>query len=124
MFRPKLSNHLVLFVSFDYKNSSVTSLYYSLDLITKPENIRNYDLFFVEPNNKNKFAGFKVFQLFTASYLQNIYKIRLLEKNINAISVLPQKLTKNFLFRVRNINFKQFNIKYFNEVGYLFLVNV
>jgi hypothetical protein len=27
------------------------------------------------------------------------------------------------LYKVRNINFKQFNIKYFNEVSHLFLVN-
>lgn len=83
-----------------------------------------YDIFFVEQNNKNKFPAFKFYQLFTAFYLKQIYNLNIKEKNINTIDVLPRKLSQNFLQRVRFTNYKHFNIKYFNEVGYLFLVNL
>lgn len=83
-----------------------------------------YDIFFVNQNNNLKLLKFKFFQLYVATYLQNIYKIKLKEKNINAIDVVPRHLTKKFLYKVRYINFKHLGIKYFNEVGYLFLVNI
>jgi hypothetical protein len=124
LFKPKLNTTLILFLSVNYRNDGDKLLYYSHDLSIKKNNPSFYNLFFIETNNKNKFSGFKFFQFFTALYLQNIYKINLKEKNVNAISVLPRKLSKDFLFKVRNLNFKQFNIKYFNEVGYLFLVNI
>lgn len=126
MLKSKINSHLVFFLYLTNLNPNEKSLinYYHNDTdIILPNNI-SYDIFFVEQNNKNKFSGFKIFQLFTAVYLQNIYKISLKEKSINAIHVLPKKLSKDFLFNVRNINYKQFNIKYFNEVGYLFLINI
>lgn len=124
MFKPKLNTTLILYISLDHLTDKSNLIFYSPNFSLKIKNSQFYDLFFIEINNKNKFSSFKFFQFFTALYLQNIYKINLKEKNINAISVLPKKLSKSFLFKVRNINFKQFNIKYFNEVGYLFLVNI
>lgn len=106
----------------NYSNNNIV-YNFNTTVQTKKFNSK-YKIFFIEQNNKNKLAGFKFFQLFTAIYLQNIYKINLKEKNINTIDVLPKKLAKNFLYKVRHINYKQFNIKYFNEVGYLFLVNL
>lgn len=120
----KINSYLTLLLEINYiKTKSATIRYNQQKLITH-DFITNYRVFFIEQNNKNKFSNFKIFQLFTASYLKNIYNINIFEKNINAINILPNKLSKNFLYKVRNVNFKQFNIKYFNEVGYLFLVNI
>ena len=83
-----------------------------------------YTLFFVDQNNKYKISNHRLYQFFNAVYLQNIYKIKLKEKNINAIKILPTKLTNIVLFKVRHVNFKNFNIKYFNEIAHLFLINI
>jgi hypothetical protein len=94
-------------------------------LINNTKNAKyDFNFFFLDKDNRNKFSAFRFYQFFTTSYLQNIYKINLKEKNINTIDCIPQKLAKSFLYKVRNINFKQFNVKYFNEVAHLFLVNL
>jgi hypothetical protein len=54
----------------------------------------------------------------------SIYNISFKEKNINAIKILPKAINKHILYKTRNISFKSFKIKYFNEVIYLFLVNI
>lgn len=90
----------------------------------KHKNLWEYDIFFVNQNNKYKFKFFRFYQFYNLSYLQNIYKIKLKEKNINTIKALPKKLTKILLYKVKNISFKQFGIKYFNEIAHLFLVNI
>ena len=120
----KLNPYLLNYIIFDHHKNEKKNYYYLLENQKKLFKINSYLIFFLEQNNKNKLPAFKMLQLFTALYLQNIYKINIKEKNINTLSVLPKKLSKNFLFKVRNLNFKQFNIKYFNEVGYLFLLNV
>lgn len=120
----KISQFITILVEINYVKINHPIIYYNQQKNFTVNNIKQYQIFFVEQNNKNKFSNFKIFQLFTASYLKNIYNMNIVEKNINAISILPTKLSKNFLYKVRNINFKQFNIKYFNEVGYLFLVNI
>lgn len=115
-----INSYLIIF--FLNKINSKTNLY----KYNNNNNLVNYqyDIFFLTKNNNNKFLNFKFFQLYTLVYLQNIYKLKLQEKNINCIDVLPMHLTQNFLFKVRYTNFKQLGIKYFNEVGYLFLVNI
>jgi hypothetical protein len=120
----KINPYLTLFLGLNSLTTKTTVTKYSQNFCLNLNSLPNYSVFFVEQNNKNKFSNFKIFQLFTASYLKHIYNISIVEKNINAIKVLPNKLSKNFLYKVRNINFKQFNIKYFNEVGYLFLINI
>jgi hypothetical protein len=84
----------------------------------------NFNIFFVNQNNKNKICNHKIYQFFNAVYLQNIYKIKIKERNINSINILPKKLTNIVLFKVRHTNFKNFNIKYFNEIAHLFLINI
>jgi hypothetical protein len=46
------------------------------------------------------------------------------EKNINSTKLLPKSMNSFILHKTRNISFKSFKIKYFNEVIYLFLVNI
>ena len=87
-------------------------------------NVKNFNIFFLKRNNLYKFTLFKNYQLFNSHYLKNIYKINLKEKNINAINILPKKLSKKILFKTSRISYKKFNIKYFNEIIYLFLVNI
>jgi hypothetical protein len=91
--------------------------------LAKSYNI-SYNIFFVDQNNKYKFNVYRYYQFFNINYLKNIYKINLKEKNINTLTILPKKVTRNLLYKVRNISFKQFNVKYFNEVAHLFLVNM
>ena len=86
--------------------------------------LNKFNIFFLKKNNLFKFTLYKNYQLFNTHYLKNIYKIAIKEKNINAINILPKNLSKKILFKTRKINYKNFNIKYFNEVIYLFLVNV
>ena len=85
--------------------------YQSISNIIKKTKNKTYILFFLEQNNKNKFPAFKIFQLFTSVYLQSIYKINIKEKNINTINILPKQLSKSFLYKVRNTNFKQNSLK-------------
>ncbi len=88
------------------------------------EKLNEFDLFFFKIDNKYKLSLQKYYQFFNCVYLQNIYKIQLKEKNINSIKILPKKLTNIVLYQVRHINFKNFNIKYFNEIAHLFLINI
>jgi hypothetical protein len=57
-------------------------------------------------------------------YLQHLYKIKLKQKSLNAINILPSKVTKNILFKTRHISYKNFDIKYFNEIAFLFIINI
>lgn len=124
MTKTKLNCNLLNLLIVEQSKKEKQSYYYQLESINKHKKKNPYNIFFLEQNNKNKFPTFKFIQMFTSIYLQNIYKIDIKEKNINTINVLPRKLSRTFLFKVRNTNFKQFNIKYFNEVGYLFLLNI
>jgi hypothetical protein len=81
-------------------------------------------LLFVENSNKKRRLFSELYKLYSAQYLQNIYNVRITEKNINAISILPKRMTKFILYKTRNKSYKGFKIKYFNEVIYLFLVNI
>lgn len=112
--------YIILQLSLNNQENS-----YLINLINlKKLEKKNFNLFFMEENAKYNFTTFRFYQFFNINYLKNIYKINLKEKNINAIKTLPLKLSKNVLFRVRNISFKQFDIKYFNEIAHLFLINM
>jgi len=74
-------------------------------------------------NNRTKVLK-ELYTFYNLKYLENIYNVKLKEKNVNAIKVLPADLTKSMLFKTRKKNFKNFKIKYFNEVIFLFLVNI
>lgn len=83
-----------------------------------------YLLFFVEPKNSYKYSNLIHLRFFNSKYLQCLYKINLKEKNINCLFSLPEKITTLLLSETESINFKQFGIKYFNEIAFLFIVNV
>jgi len=93
-----------------------------LNLNTK-NNWDLYKLFFVDTSKSYKFGTYRFYQMFNAVYLKSIYKVSLAEKNINVLKTLPKKLVKIFSYKVQNISYKQFSIKYFNEVAYLFLIS-
>ena len=83
------------------------------------------DLFFFNTFQKNiNYTEFINYQYFNLYYLNNIYKINLKEKNINSIYILPKKIIKHVLYKTRYKHYKRFNIKYFNEVIYMFLICV
>jgi hypothetical protein len=83
-----------------------------------------FSVFFVEINNTYKYSRFLHYQFFNLNYLQNIFKINLKEKSINGLDCLPSKITKFLMYKVRHISYKQFGVKYFNEVAHLFVLNV
>lgn len=112
--------YIILQLSLNNQENSYLTNLINLKKLEK----KNFNLFFMEENAKYNFTTFRFYQFFNINYLKNIYKINLKEKNINAIKTLPLKLSKNVLFRVRNISFKQFDIKYFNEIAHLFLINM
>lgn len=124
MLKYKLNEKLLFYVFlqlyyFDKKNN-----YLAKQIKLKNLKEKNFNLFFIEKNIKYNFTTFRFYQFFNLNYLKHIYNINLKEKNINAIKSLPKKLTKNVLFKVKNISFKQFDIKYFNEIAHLFLINM
>ena len=80
--------------------------------------------FIISNNNVKRFNEFINYQYFNLYYLNNIYKINLKEKHINTRQILPKKVIKHILYKTRYKHYKRFNIKYFNEVIYTFLVCV
>lgn len=124
MIKYKINQKLLLYIILQLIVNVDQNIY--LNNIIKLEKLKkkNFNLFFIEENTKYNFTHFRFYQFFNLNYLKNIYNINLKEKNINAIKTLPKKLSKNVLFKVRNVSFKQFNVKYFNEVAHLFLVNM
>jgi hypothetical protein len=110
------------------KNSNIvekTLIKYTPTVTLKPYNNNiNFIHFFIDTKNLNKYTNFINYQFYNLFYLQNIFKLNLKEKNINAAKILPKKVSNHILFKTRFINFKQFNIKYFNEIAYLFVTNI
>lgn len=82
------------------------------------------NIYLIRLGNIHTYQEFLNYQYYNLHYLQNIYKIKLKEKNINSLYSLPKKLIKYILFKTEYKNFKQFGIKYFNEIVYMFLVNI
>lgn len=124
MYKLKINKFLLFYIitHLFYFSQENFKYYNFLQLNIQPKT--SLDIFFIDQNNKNKISNHKLYQFFNSVYLQNIYKIKLKEKNINSINILPQKLTNIVLFKVRHVNFKNFNIKYFNEIAHLFLINI
>lgn len=120
----KPNKNLLFYITIHLLINKELRYYFNNLLNLKNQPQKNFTFFFLNENVKYNFTSFKLYQFFNLKYLQNIYKINLKEKNINAIKTLPQKLSKNVLYRVRNTNFKQFDIKYFNEIIHLFLINM
>jgi hypothetical protein len=83
-----------------------------------------FNIFFIDLNNINKYTIYTSYQFFNLNYLKNIFNINLKEKNINAVTIIPKKISNYILFKTRFLNYKQFNVKYFNEVACLFVVNM
>ena len=81
-------------------------------------------IYLVRLGNVCAYQEFLNYQYYNLHYLQNIYKIKLKEKNINSLYSLPKKLTKYILFKTKSTHLNQFGIKYFNEIIYMFLVNI
>lgn len=124
MLKLKINKFILFYIISELTEFSKINTTYNNTIKLKITYESIYSLFFINPNNKYKIANHKLYQFFNTVYLQNIYKIKLKEKNINAIKILPSKLTNIVLFKVRHTNFKNFNIKYFNEVAHLFLINI
>lgn len=72
--------------------------------------------------NYSVYSCFINYQYFNTYYLNSIYKINLKEKHINSLKILPKKILKHILYKTRYKSYKRFNIKYFNEVIFMFLV--
>ena len=81
-------------------------------------------LIYANSHKTLKYLNFINYQYFNIHYLRNVFNINLKEKSINAKTILPKRLSKRILFKTRFKHFKKFNIKYFNEVIYKFLINV
>lgn len=124
MIKYKPNQKLLLYIIIQSSITHYSDIYLTNLINLKKLEKKNFNLFFIEENTKYNFTTFRFYQFFNLNYLKNIYNINLKEKNINAIKTLPKKLSKNVLFKVRNVSFKQFNIKYFNEIAHLFLVNM
>jgi len=82
----------------------------------------NFNIFFYKINTYYQYTSYKNFQMFNHFYLKNVFHLNLREQNVNAAFILPEKLSKTILFKTKNVSYKQFNIKYLNEVVYLFVV--
>jgi hypothetical protein len=80
--------------------------------------------FFLDDKNINKFTLRNNLNFFNNKYLEKIYNIKIKEKNINCLHLLPIKIKNNLLLETQSISFKQFGVKYFNEVAFLFVVNI
>lgn len=116
-----IDRYLVIFLYLN--NNKYNNYYISNHKVTNNNNLYltllHYDLY----TEKKKLSK-EIYHLFNTHYLQYIYSINLREKNINAIKLLPKSINKFILYKTRNMSFKGFKIKYFNEVVYLFLINI
>lgn len=81
-------------------------------------------MFFFNNIKKYTYYNYLSYQKYNLYYLQYIYKINLIEKNINAMQALPNSISKQILFKTQRRRVQQYNIKYFNEVVYMIVINV
>lgn len=117
-----ISQFLVPYIA---NNSSITSqTKFSRQLPNKILHSIPKHLYMLHTTNKPQYQDYLSYQQFNLFYLRNIYEINLVEKNVNAIRLLPKKLIKRVLFKTRYKHYKNFSIKYFNEVAYMFLVSI
>jgi hypothetical protein len=83
----------------------------------------NY-LYLTNFQNFQKYSHYTNYKFFNTYYLQKILNIKVEERNINTINILPQKILKKTIFGKKNISMLSFNIKYFNFILHMFLLNV
>ncbi len=120
----KPNKYLLFPIISDLNLISNLDYVYSTKLITPiTDEFQPYKIFFIDDSKLYKFGTYRFYQMFNAHYLKSIYNVSLCEKNINVLKTLPKKLVKIFSYKVQNISYKQFSIKYFNEVAYLFLIS-
>jgi hypothetical protein len=119
----KINNHLLIYI---VKKKRTHPIYYKKKLnVIKIKNIKvNYQLFFIDNKNFKKFFLNFYLNIFNNKYLKHIYNLNFKEKNINCLDVIPQNIKKSLLYRTQSMNFKQFGVKYFNEVAFLFVINI
>ena len=99
-------------------------LYNKYNKLTNPSKIWSNFFFLFIIKKKHIHYNCLQYQNYNLHYLQHIFKINLTEKNINMAHALPNQLSRYILFKTRRIRLKSFNIKYFNEIAYMVLVNV
>jgi len=99
-----------------------TSLLKKKNFLTKKKKLNSITIHLVSKKKKH-FYSFFIYQNFMSIYLQNIFKLNLKEKYINALYTIPHKTTKYILFKMRFKSFKFFKIKYFNEVLFMLIIN-
>jgi len=119
----KINNHLLICVINKKKNLPI---YYKKKINpVKIKNIKvNYTLFFIDDKNFKKiFVNFYL-NIFNNKYLKNLYNLNFKEKNINCLDIIPQNIKKNLIYQTQSVSFKQFGVKYFNEVAFLFVTNI
>lgn len=81
-------------------------------------------LFLFNILKKKTYHEYHFYQYYNLYYLKNVFNVELKEKSINCQKILPKKVIKYILFKTRNIHYKRFNIKYFNKVIYMILVDI
>lgn len=126
----KTNKHLLkIFICLIKNKSKINIINYNkynfkLKKLNKLIPTSQFSIFFVNNKNINKFSKTLYFQFLNLWYLNHIFKINLKEKNVNALTILPKKLLNFILFKTIKKNYKQFNIKYFNEIAFLFIISV
>ncbi len=124
----QINPYLLLFITHNCCDIDTKKNYfirnYSKESTIKIHSFVKFEIFFIKIDNTYHYKAFMHYQFFTINYLQNIFKIHLKEKNINALNSLPPKITKHLMFKVKHLSYKQFGVKYFNEVAHLFVLNV
>lgn len=117
----ELNYNLLLYY---YLKNTPDVVYSNNEKITSVKKNYYFYLLYLGYQGKRKKIFRELLQLYNLQYLSAVYNIKLKEKNINALTVLPKKITKYVIYKAKNKSFKAFKIKYFNEVIYLFLVNI
>jgi hypothetical protein len=120
----KINIHLLLFIKLKYKNKC--NIYFLTNSIIKIDNknkLHFIKYFFLDNKNINKYTLKNNLNFFNNKYLQNLYNLKIKEKNVNCLESIPVKIKNNLLIDTKSISFKQFGIKYFNEVAFLFVVS-
>lgn len=125
MIRSPINQHIISYIVVQQNNvlSNKTNSYSNIINSTKKTKVY-FDIFFLGFKTQHKILLYQSYQFFNVHYLRNIFKIKLQQKNVNALKACPEDLTKKILYSVDGVSQKNFGIKYFNEIAHLFLVNI
>jgi hypothetical protein len=120
----KINLHLLLFINIKYKaNNNIYFLKNKIIKINNKDKLHFIKYFFLDKKNINKYTLKNNLNFFNNKYLQNLYNLKIKEKNVNCLESIPTKIKNNLLVDTRSTSFKQFGVKYFNEVAFLFIVS-